>query len=90
MILNNKDQIATALRPLSAGESACLKIEGGYSEIAIKEDIPICHKFAVEYIRSGDVIHKYGESIGIASEDIDSGAHVHIHNLKSLRAVQDN
>jgi hypothetical protein len=31
-------------------------------------------------------VRKYGEAIGAAREPIAAGAHVHVHNLVSLRA----
>jgi len=32
---------------------------------------------------------KYGEPIGIATRDIRSGQHVHVHNLESARGRGD-
>jgi altronate hydrolase len=45
------------------------------------DDIPASHKVAVRPIAAGASVHKYGEVIGIAREDIPPGAHVHSHNL---------
>ena len=45
------------------------------------DDIPAGHKVAVRPIAAGAPVHKYGEVIGIAREDILPGAHVHSHNL---------
>lgn len=39
------------------------------------------HKYATKDIKKGDLILKYGEPIGSASEDISRGAHVHTHNV---------
>jgi altronate dehydratase small subunit len=89
VILSDKDQIATALRNVSSGETVRVKSGSGISEILVKQDIPLCHKFAVEEIAAGDAINKYGEPIGAASEGIVVGSHVHIHNLKSLRATRN-
>ena len=44
-------------------------------------DIPASHKVAVRAIAAGAPVHKYGEVIGVAREDIPPGAHVHLHNL---------
>jgi len=44
-------------------------------------DIPQGHKVARVRIPAGSHVIKYGQSIGIASQDIAEGAHVHTHNL---------
>lgn len=41
------------------------------------------HKYAVKDIKKGGQIIKYGFPIGIASQDIKQGEHVHSHNLKT-------
>jgi altronate dehydratase small subunit len=86
IILNEADQVATALRNIESGEVVLTKSGDSISEINIKEEIPLCHKFAVRNIAAQEAINKYGEPIGAASEEIQVGHHVHIHNLKSLRA----
>jgi len=43
------------------------------------------HKFAVDDIAMGAPITKLGERIGIASEPIAAGAHVHTHNVDPAR-----
>lgn len=49
--------------------------------VAALDDIPPGHKVAVRHIAKGAPVHKYGEVIGIASEEILPGAHVHMHNI---------
>jgi altronate hydrolase len=49
--------------------------------VAATDDIPASHKVAVRAIAAGAPVHKYGEVIGIARQDIPPGAHVHSHNL---------
>ncbi|MGI9379159.1 MAG: UxaA family hydrolase [Methyloligellaceae bacterium] len=85
--LSNADQIATALRPLTSGETVQVRFPDDIVTINVSDDIPICHKFALQQISSGEKINKYGEHIGAASKLIRVGQHVHIHNLKSLRAT---
>ena len=86
IVLDAADHVATALRPLAKGETARVKTATGTVEIAVGEDIPLCHKIAVAAIASGGEVRKYGEVIGAAASEIAAGAHVHVHNLKSLRA----
>lgn len=42
------------------------------------------HKYALRNINRGEYIIKYGFPIGIATENIKAGEHVHSHNLKTL------
>lgn len=41
------------------------------------------HKYAVRDITKGEKIIKYGFPIGIATEDIPDGEHIHSHNMKT-------
>lgn len=52
-------------------------------------EIPYGHKIAVRDIKLGELIFKYGEEIGIATQNIKKGDHVHIQNLDSLRGRGD-
>jgi len=47
--------------------------------------IPLGHKFALTKIPSGGSVIKYGEIIGQATQPIQAGDHVHLHNVQSLR-----
>lgn len=54
-------------------------------EIEARADIPIGHKVALRNLSSGDTAIKYGEDIGRFVADVEAGAHVHTHNLKTKR-----
>jgi (2R)-sulfolactate sulfo-lyase subunit alpha len=54
-------------------------------ELVSKADVPIGHKVALKDIKSGDTAIKYGEDIGKFVADVEKGAHVHTHNLKTKR-----
>ena len=47
--------------------------------------IPFGHKIAIVRIGRNELVLKYGEVIGEATEPIEEGEHVHVHNVKSLR-----
>lgn len=40
---------------------------------------------ALVALRRGDQVVEYGEVIGQATADIAAGAHVHVHNITSVR-----
>ncbi len=79
MKIHPDDMVAVALKPLAAG--AVLDVDG--QTVALKEDIPQGHKFALTAIHMGSPVIKYGSSIGVAKEEIAPGSWVHIHNVKT-------
>ena len=42
--------------------------------------VPAGHKIATRPIAAGEPVRKYDQIIGFASEPVDAGAHVHVHN----------
>ena len=82
------DNVATALCPLAPGETRLLG-DAAQSAIEAVTDVPVGHKIALRDIPSGGTVLKYGESIGIATKDIQRGDYVHVHNLDSARARGD-
>lgn len=54
-------------------------------KILILEPIDKYHKIALEQINQGQLIRKYGEIIGKASQTIPKGAWVHVHNSASIK-----
>ena len=72
--LDADDNVVTATRSLPAGHP----VEG----IATAGLIPSGHKIATRAIAKGEQIRKYAQFIGLASEDIAPGAHVHTHNTE--------
>ncbi len=77
--LHGDDNVLVARTTARAGEP--VEVEGGIVELA--RDIPLAHKIARRPISKGEVILKYGMPIGIATEAIAAGAHVHVHNIRS-------
>ncbi len=71
--LDEADNVATAVRPLEAGE----QVMG----VTLGERIMRGHKLALLPIGEGQPVIKYGQFIGTASCAIAAGAHVHTHNL---------
>jgi altronate hydrolase len=50
-------------------------------DIRAATDVPSGHKVALVDIPRGTHVRKYGEVIGVATDDIAAGSHVHVHNL---------
>jgi altronate dehydratase small subunit len=87
LVVNEKDNVATAIANLSKGESVAVRIGDRRDTFTLIDDIPFGHKFAIKPIGSGDLVVKYGLAIGGSTESIASGAHVHTHNVRSLRGA---
>jgi altronate dehydratase small subunit len=86
VVLSSKDNVATALRALQPGQVVSLETPSSRVEMTVIEAIPLCHKFAIDAIAVEQPILKYGEVIGVASQAVVPGVHVHVHNIRSLRA----
>jgi altronate dehydratase len=83
--IHRDDNVAVALADLAAGVQAAVRRDGEIVPVAVVEPIPCGHKLALAAIAPGAVLRKYGEPIGVATAPIARGAHVHVHNLASLR-----
>jgi len=82
--LHPNDNIAVSIKEISKGDLVSLKS----NTIEVQETIQFGHKIAVTPIKKGTKIFKYGVPIGISTEEIGVGYHVHTHNIKSLYMSQ--
>ena len=48
-------------------------------------EIPLGHKIALQDLKEGDTILKYGHDIGKVIKSIKKGDHVHVHNVKTKK-----
>jgi altronate dehydratase small subunit len=80
IIIDRKDNVATAIRDLSAG--SFIQTERG--AVLLVRDIPFGHKFALSDIPQDGYILKYGAQIGRATAFIATGDHVHVHNVQDI------
>jgi len=83
-MMSEKDNVATTLRPLIQGQKARVKAVSEELIVELQEAIPPNHKFAMHDLKSGEHVLKFEEIIGVVTEDIRIGAHVHTHNVRSL------
>jgi altronate hydrolase len=77
--IDERDQVVVAPLGLHPGQS----VRVGGREISVLEDIPPCHKMAVEKIPAGKRVLKYGCPFGVATKDIGQGQWVHSHNVRT-------
>jgi altronate hydrolase len=67
------DNVAIARVKLQPGDEAL--------GVRVKDTIDPLHKIALQRIRAGSPVMRYGEPIGLASKDIEPGQWIHTHNL---------
>lgn len=72
-IIHPSDNVAVALKDLTAGETV--------AGVTLRENIRRKHKFALRPIGVDEPVLKYGFPIGLATGQINVGQHVHTHNL---------
>ena len=89
VVMKATDNVATCLANMRAGEEAVVEVDANTHSVTLKGDIPFGHKVALMDIAVGSKITKYAETIGIASQPIAAGEHVHVHNVESARARGD-
>lgn len=78
------DHVAVAVRDLVG---PVMVLSGGeLIQCIVPSPIPMGHKFALLDVPARTEIRKYGQVIGMLTQPVAAGEHVHIHNLTSLRA----
>jgi hypothetical protein len=85
IVISAGDNVATALEALEPGRV----LGGDAAAVIVRDAIPRGHKVALARIAPGAAVIKYGSSIGVATDEILPGAHVHTHNVSSARGRGD-
>lgn len=83
--ISDKDNVATLLQRATKGSLVTVKGQDNEIKLEALADIPKGHKIALKDICKGNHVIKYGEIIGMATQDIKRGDYVHVHNLDSIR-----
>ncbi len=71
--IHPKDNVAVTLRPVARGTV--------FLGVTALEDIPQGHKMALDAVKAGENVVKYGFPIGHATADLAPGMWVHTHNM---------
>jgi len=79
MRINPNDNVAVAIEPVFSTQEFTV----GSARFTALNDIYQGHKVALADIPAGGKIIKYGSTIGYAADDIKTGEHVHLHNVKT-------
>jgi len=87
LLLDMRDTVGVALRPLESGTSLTVARGAETVRVVVADTlVPFGHKIALAPMAAGDPVIKYGEVIGFATSSIRPGQHVHVHNVRSDRA----
>lgn len=78
--VNARDNVATML---DDGAGIVDVLGESPQRIELAEWIALGHKVALQEIRAGDPVVKFGVAIGRATRDIRAGQWVHLHNCTS-------
>lgn len=87
--LSENDNVATAVADIDQGSEVPVRWGKEVSRVKSLEKIPFGFKIALADINKGSHVTKYGETIGIASQNIKQGELVHIHNVQGARGRGD-
>lgn len=85
IILSPRDNVATLLTSLRAGDVVRASRGQELFDIVLNQDVSFGHKVALCTIPKGEEVLKYGMPIGRATTEIRSGDWVHLHNCRSHR-----
>lgn len=86
--LDPSDNVVTVIRAVRSGDRVFWEDSGAEGEIQAVTAVPRFHKIAVAAISEGSPVTKYGHIIGVATQTILSGAHVHTQNCRGT-AVEE-
>ncbi len=83
--LHEGDTVGIARRAIPAG---AMLIDGARA-IRVPAEVPAGHKVALTEIPIGEPVRKYGQPIGVATQHVHLGDHVHSHNLSISDFARD-
>lgn len=81
------DDVGVAVLDLKKGAKiGALTLEGkSVGSVTLRDNVPLGHKVAMRDLAQDKPVLKYGRPVGKAVKPIARGAHVHTHNVKTLR-----
>lgn len=85
------DHVAVAVADLRPGPATGAFVTGDDTfAIEVRHDVPLGHKVALRDLPAGEEVVEYGVQVGVTSQDVRAGDHVHDHNLRSARWHQSS
>ena len=87
LLHEHHDDVGVAVTDLKKGATiGALTLEGkAAGKVKLLSNVPLGHKVAMRDLAKDKPVIKYGRPVGKVVEPISRGAHVHTHNVKTLR-----
>lgn len=87
LLHEHKDDVGVAVHDLKKGTTiGAVTLEGKpVGSVKLLHNVPLGHKVAMRALTKEQPVIKYGRPVGKAVAEIARGAHVHTHNVKTLR-----
>lgn len=82
LVLDSIDNVCILLYNVAKDDEVILY--GHKGAICLSEAVGFGHKAAIKSIKKEEEIIKYGQRIGVATQNINPGEWVHLHNMKSV------
>ena len=83
-VVHPADNVATLLDDAAAEQIMVIQAAGGENTLALNQPIALGHKTALHAIQPDEPILKFGIPIGQATQPIQPGDWVHLHNCASF------
>jgi (2R)-sulfolactate sulfo-lyase subunit alpha len=87
LLHERQDDVGVAVTDLKKGSTiGAVTLEGkAAGKVKLLSNVPLGHKVALRDLAKDKPVIKYGRPVGKAVQPIARGAHVHTHNVKTLR-----
>lgn len=87
LVHNEGDHVGVAVREVAPDGliDGVLMDTNGVVQLRALDPIPLGHKIALVDLEPDAQVIEYGVRIGIATQPIKQGQHVHTHNIRSAR-----
>lgn len=83
IVLNPNDNVATLIDRGGEAEMAVDLRGEKKGSVSLRQEVPFGHKVALSDMPPGVEVIKYGKVIGETTAEIQTGEHVHVHNVDS-------
>lgn len=90
LLMDEKDNVVTCVKEVAAGQTVVYQKDGQLCTLTAAQDIPYCHKVALEPLAEGSDVIKYGELIGRTLAPIEKGGWVSHENIYSVPRDYDS
>ena len=84
LLMDERDNVVTCVAEVAKGSQIVYQKGGEVYTLTAEDDIPYCHKAALEDLFQGAEVRKYGEMIGQTTAPVAKGHLVNHENIVSV------